>query len=61
MQELGMRFLIVLIIIALLVFKFWPEPAVPPVEETFIGPQIQTLKKSGTGGTAIPGSARKDQ
>jgi hypothetical protein len=41
-----MRFLIVLIIIALVVFKFWPEPTVPPVEETFIGPQIQTLKKA---------------
>jgi len=41
-----MRFLIVLIIIAFLVFKFWPEPAVPPVEETFIGPEIQTLKKA---------------
>jgi hypothetical protein len=41
-----MRFLILLIIIALLVFKFWPEPAVPPVEETFIGPQLQPLKKA---------------
>ena len=41
-----MRFLIVLIIIALLLYKFWPEPTVPPVEETFIGPQLQTLKKA---------------
>jgi len=41
-----MRLLVVLIIIALLVFKFWPEPAMPPVEETFIGPQVQTLKKA---------------
>lgn len=41
-----MRFLIVLIIIALLVFKFWPEPVVPPVEETFIGPQLEPLKKA---------------
>jgi hypothetical protein len=41
-----MRFLIVLIIIALVVFKLWPEPEVPPVEETFIGPQIQSLKKA---------------
>jgi hypothetical protein len=41
-----MRFLIVLIIIALVVFKLWPEPTVPPVEETFIGPQIQSLKKA---------------
>ena len=41
-----MRFLIVLIIIALLMAKFWPEQSVPPVEETFIGPQIQSLKKA---------------
>jgi 4-amino-4-deoxy-L-arabinose transferase-like glycosyltransferase len=41
-----MRFLIVLIILALLIFKLWPEPTVPPVEETFIAPQIQTLRKA---------------
>ena len=41
-----MRFIIVLIIIALLVFKFWPDQPVPTAEESFIGPQIQSLKKA---------------
>ena len=41
-----MRTLIILIIILLLVFKFWPERPTPPVEETFIGPQIQSLRKA---------------
>jgi hypothetical protein len=41
-----MRFIIVLIIIALLAFKFWPEQPVPTAEESFIGPQIQSLKKA---------------
>ena len=39
-----MRLLIALIIIALLVFKFWPEQPVPTAEESFIGPQIQTIR-----------------
>lgn len=41
-----MRFLIVLIIIALLVFKFWPVQPTPSAEESFIGPQLQPLKKA---------------
>ncbi|MEE8340332.1 MAG: hypothetical protein V3R56_09325 [Xanthomonadales bacterium] len=41
-----MRFLIVLIIVILLVVAWWPEPPTPAVEETFIGPQIQTLNKA---------------
>jgi hypothetical protein len=41
-----MRLFIVLIIIALLVFKFWPEQPVPTAEESFIGPQIQAMKKA---------------
>jgi len=41
-----MRLLIALIIIALLVFKFWPEQPVPTAEESFIGPQIQTIRKA---------------
>lgn len=45
-REVDMRFLIVLIIIALIVFKFWPEQPVPTAEESFIGPQIQSLKKA---------------
>jgi hypothetical protein len=41
-----MRLLIALIIIALFVFKFWPEQPVPTAEESFIGPQIQTIRKA---------------
>jgi hypothetical protein len=41
-----MRFLFVLIVIILVVFKLWPDQAPPPVEETFIGPQIQMLKEA---------------
>lgn len=41
-----MRFLIVLIVIVLVVFKLWPDPVPPPVEETFIGPQLAPLKKA---------------
>lgn len=41
-----MRFLIALIIILFLVFKFWPEQPVPTAEESFIGPQLQPMKKA---------------
>ena len=41
-----MRFLIVLIIIVLIVFKFWPEQPIPTAEESFIGPQLAPLKKA---------------
>ncbi len=41
-----MRFFIVLIIIVFLVFKFWPDQPVPTAEESFIGPQIQSMKKA---------------
>ncbi len=41
-----MRFLLVLIIVILLAYSWWPEPPTPTVEETFIGPQIQTLNKA---------------
>ncbi len=41
-----MRFIIVLIIIALLVFKFWPDQPTPTAEESFIGPQLQSMKKA---------------
>ena len=40
-----MRFLLVLIVVILLVMAWWPEPPTPAVEDTFIGPQIQTLNK----------------
>ena len=41
-----MRALIILIIIVLLVFKLWPEQPTPTAEESFIGPQIQSLRKA---------------
>jgi hypothetical protein len=41
-----MRFLIVLIIIALAVFKLWPDQPVPTAEDSFIGPQLEPLKKA---------------
>jgi len=41
-----MRFLLVLIIVIFLAYSWWPEPPTPTVEETFIGPQIQTLNKA---------------
>lgn len=41
-----MRFLIVLIIVLLLAWKFWPEQPVPTAEESFIGPQLKPLQKA---------------
>jgi hypothetical protein len=41
-----MRFLIVLIIFMLLVYKFWPEPVVPTAEESFIGPQLEPMDRA---------------
>ena len=41
-----MRFFIVLIIIILLAWKLWPEQPVPTAEESFIGPQLEPLKKA---------------
>ena len=41
-----MRALIVLIIIVLLVFKFWPEQSTLAIEETFIAPQLEPLRKA---------------
>jgi hypothetical protein len=41
-----MRFFIVLIIIVFFVFKFWPDQPVPTAEESFIGPQIEPLRKA---------------
>jgi len=41
-----MRFLIVLIIVLLLAWKFWPEQPVPAADESFIGPQLQPLRKA---------------
>jgi hypothetical protein len=41
-----MRALIVLLIIVLLVFKFWPEQPTLAIEDTFIGPQLEPLRKA---------------
>lgn len=41
-----MRFLVVLIIILLLAWKFWPEQPVPTADESFIGPQLVPLRKA---------------
>jgi hypothetical protein len=41
-----MRFLIVLIIVLLLAFKFWPEQPVPTAEESFIGPQLEPINRA---------------
>ena len=43
-----MRFLLVLIIVLLLAWKFWPEQPVPTADESFIGPQLQPLRKAET-------------
>lgn len=40
-----MRFLLLLIIVLLLAVAWWPDPPVPKVEDTFIGPQLQSLNK----------------
>ena len=41
-----MRYLIVLIIVLLLAFIFWPEQPTPTAEESFIGPQLVPLQKA---------------
>jgi hypothetical protein len=41
-----MRFLLLLIIVLLLAVAWWPDPPVPAVEDTFIGPQLQPLNKA---------------
>lgn len=41
-----MRLLVVLIIVLLLAWKFWPEQPVPTADESFIGPQLQPLRKA---------------
>jgi len=43
-----MKWLIALILILLLVWRFWPEPEPIPVEETFIGPQVKVLQNAQT-------------
>jgi hypothetical protein len=35
-----------LIVVLLVAFALWPRQPVPPVEETFIAPQLQALEKA---------------
>jgi hypothetical protein len=41
-----MRFLLLLIVVLLLAYALWPKSAPPPVEKTFIAPQLETIKKA---------------
>jgi hypothetical protein len=41
-----MRFLLVLIIVLLLAYALWPREPTPPIEETFIAPQLEPLNKA---------------
>ena len=41
-----MRFLLLLIVVLLLAFALWPREPPPPVEETFIAPQLETIRKA---------------
>jgi len=41
-----MKILVLLIILLLLAFALWPRQPTPPIEETFIAPQLQPLRKA---------------
>jgi hypothetical protein len=41
-----MKFLVLLIILLLLAFALWPRQPTPPIEETFIAPQLQPLREA---------------
>jgi hypothetical protein len=41
-----MKFLVILIAVLLVAFALWPRPDPPPVEETFIAPQLDTIQKA---------------
>jgi hypothetical protein len=41
-----MRFLIVIIVLLLAVYKFMPEPEPVPLEEGIIGEQVKVLRKA---------------
>jgi hypothetical protein len=40
------KFLVLLIVVLLVAFALWPRQPTPPVEETFIAPQLEPLKKA---------------
>ena len=41
-----MKFLVLLIIVLLVAYAMWPRQPVPPIEETFIAPQLEPLNKA---------------
>ena len=41
-----MRFPVLLIVVLLVAFALWPRQPTPPVEETFIAPQLEPLRKA---------------
>lgn len=41
-----MRFLVLLIVVLLVAYALWPRQPTPPIEETFIAPQLEPLKKA---------------
>jgi len=41
-----MRFLALLIVVLLVAFALWPRQPTPPIEETFIAPQLEPLRKA---------------
>ncbi len=41
-----MKFLVLLIVVLLLAFALWPRSEPPPLEETFIAPQLETIQKA---------------
>lgn len=41
-----MRWLVVIVIILLAAWKFWPQPEPIPVEETFIGEPVKRLNEA---------------
>jgi hypothetical protein len=41
-----MKFLVLLIIVLLVAFTLWPRQPTPPIEETFIAPQLEPLRKA---------------
>ena len=41
-----MRFLVLLVIVLLVAFALWPRQPTPSVEETFIAPQLEPLRKA---------------
>jgi hypothetical protein len=41
-----MKFLVLLIIVLLVAFSLWPRQPTPPIEETFIAPQLEPLRKA---------------